>query len=309
MALCALLPTSEGATGLMWVALALILLGIPHGASDYLVFRSFAASAESRRVKLAFYLYYFLGILLYGILWMVAPTLAFIGFILVSVYHFGQSNWHQVCFESRWQAKLTYLLWGGFVLAFPILLHHQEAAVIVKAITGYDYALSAGWRHALLFLSLCGNLIVLCHLNERHILSDEALERELVNLLLLALLFAATPLLIGFATYFVIWHSLAATLDQIRLFRELYGNDYSHRMYLKQVGGMTALALAGLGALAYCWPSGAGGAEGIDWSIVFLFISIITTPHALLIDRLYEWAQRRNAPVNQIKFEHSFSSN
>lgn len=278
---------------------ALILLGIPHGASDYLVFRLFAKTESSARIKWQFYGLYAAIMMAYSLLWLWQPPLAFALFIGVSIYHFGQSNWHTLPFRTATEARLIYVLWGGFVLAFPILIHHEEAAVIVQQITGSTYVLDSGIRQALLFLSLFGNLVVVCHLNERGILSDTALSRELINLLLLAALFAFTPLLIGFAVYFVVWHSLAATLDQIGIFRRLYRGAYSSGMYWRQVIPMSLVALAGLAGLYYVSGRLPEGGSGFSWGTLFLFISIITVPHALLVDRLYERALLAGAPEVQ----------
>ena len=282
-------PAWIGKDWLTGFVFALILLGIPHGASDYLVFRLFSKAESSSRIKWQFYGLYAAIMAIYGLLWLWQPPLAFALFIGVSIYHFGQSNWHTLPFRNAIEARLIYMLWGGFVLAFPILIHHEEAAVIVQQITGSTYLLDSNLRQALLFLSLFGNLIVVCHLNERGILSDAALGRELINLLLLAALFAFTPLLIGFAVYFVVWHSLAATLDQIGIFRQLYRGAYSSGMYWRQVIPMSLVALAGLAGLYY-FSASLPEYPHFSWGTLFLFISIITVPHALLVDRLYERA-------------------
>lgn len=281
-------PVLAGENAISWIVLVIILLGIPHGASDYLVFRLFVKSDQPQSVKWTFYGYYLGAIVGYGLLWYLYPTLAFALFVLVSVYHFGQSHWHTVKFVNRWQARLLYLLWGGFVLGFPILIHHEEATAIVTEITGKAYVLNDGLRRVLIGLSFFGNVVVLSHLNEQSILSDDAFAGELVNLCLLAALFSFTPLLVGFSIYFVVWHSLAATLDQIGIFRRMYKGAYSSQMYLRQIIPMSLLAIAGLAALGYYqyqWAT-----QPIGWGTLFLFISIITTPHAILIDRLYERA-------------------
>ena len=274
-------PAWIGKDWLTGFVFALILLGIPHGASDYLVFRLFSKAESSSRIKWQFYGLYAAIMAIYGLLWLWQPPLAFALFIGVSIYHFGQSNWHTLPFRNAIEARLIYMLWGGFVLAFPILIHHEEAAVIVQQITGSTYLLDSNLRQALLFLSLFGDLIVVCHLNERGILSDAALGRELINLLLLAALFAFTPLLIGFAVYFVVWHSLAATLDQIGIFRQLYRGAYSSGMYWRQVIPMSLVALAGLAGLYY-FSASLPEYPHFSWGTLFLFISIITVPHALL---------------------------
>jgi len=281
-------PVLAGENAVSWVVLVIILLGIPHGASDYLVFRLFVKSDQPQSVKWTFYGYYLAAIIGYGLLWYFYAQWAFVLFVLVSVYHFGQSHWHALAFSNRWQARLVYLLWGGFVLGFPILIHHEEAATIVTEITGKAYVLDDGIRRVLIGLSFFGNVVVLSHLNERSILSDEAFAGELVNLCLLAALFSFTPLLVGFSIYFVVWHSLAATLDQIGIFRQLYKGTYNSQMYLRQIVPMSLLAIAGLVVLGYYQYQWA--AQPLGWGTLFLFISIITTPHAILIDRLYERA-------------------
>ncbi len=270
--------------GHLWgFAIVLILGGIPHGASDYLVFRELVRNEDSAGGKLKFMLYYLGVTIAYGLLWWFSPLAAFGLFILISLYHFGQSNWQYVDFPGRLREVLTYLLWGALVVGFPVLLYQEEASLIILEITGQKLNMLP-LRWPAIFLIVLANLVNAVHLFEAELIDSDALRRELFNILVLVGLFSATPLLVGFGIYFLGWHSLGSIRDQIAIFRS-HNRHYDFRQYLLKMAPLTLGALAGLGILY--WWLGEAMDRGLNLGVLFLFLSIITVPHSILMDRFY----------------------
>ncbi len=267
-------------------ALALIVLvGIPHGATDHLIFRHLDQSFLGGRRLPRFYLNYLLLMTGYSLLWWLAPWLALAAFLLLSIYHFGQSNWNYASFGNRWEALFTYVIWGTLIVFAPLLFHYEEAAVIVGRITGQaPPMLDSGWRLAILGMLLLTNLWWTVYLAFHYRINTSHLRDEWINLLTLGILFYVTPLLLGFAIYFAFWHSLSSMLDQIGFFRQ-HVKVYNWRRYLVETLPFSLVAILGLAGLV--WLEGQLGV-GMNIGMLFIFISVVTLPHMLLIDRLYD---------------------
>ena len=67
--------------------LLISLIGIPHGAIDNVILQS-----EYKMSKFKFYGLYILSIVLYTLMWFILPIYAFLLFLLISAYHFGESQ-------------------------------------------------------------------------------------------------------------------------------------------------------------------------------------------------------------------------
>jgi Brp/Blh family beta-carotene 15,15'-monooxygenase len=258
----------------------MIVLGLPHGATDHGLFQ--ALKMKGGRLKFLFL--YGMVIGLYGLLWYTLPMLAFGIFMLLSIYHFGQSNWAGIRHETKGWARLHYLLWGSGILLTPILLHAGEASLIVAAMTGISLPASANMLPVIGSLAVL-NVVVMLVLSWRGVLSRKRLVWEVVGYGLLMALFFTNSLLLGFTVYFVCWHSLSSARDQLRFFSRRLSPDL-RRQLSWEIGGTI------VGALAFClfiWL-GPGPEAALQPGIisgVFIFISLLTLPHMLLIEQLY----------------------
>jgi hypothetical protein len=67
--------------------LLIILFGIPHGAIDNVILISTSKISTQQ-----FYFFYIFSIIVYIIIWLIIPTYAFIFFLIMSAYHFGESQ-------------------------------------------------------------------------------------------------------------------------------------------------------------------------------------------------------------------------
>lgn len=268
------------------LALALILFGgIPHGATDYVIFRHLRRPGERSRKLLSFLMQYILVMGVYALLWWLSPLVGLLIFLAISVFHFGQSNWNYLEFRSNFERQFTYYLWGALVLFFPIIWHFEQALPIIEAITGPLGLIPHGQIQTWLSLGLLGaNVGWLCYLYATRQLSLPQGRDEVINLLVLVVAYIQLPLLLGFAVYFVAWHSLSSILDQIRFYNQQAREPYDWRAYLRDVWPFSLLAIGSVGGwLAWQYSLQAQ----IDWAGLFIFISVVTLPHMLLIDRLY----------------------
>lgn len=263
----------------------MLLLGLPHGATDHGLFLALQ-KGDATPKKASFYLAYLFIIGAYGLLWWLLPMIAFIVFMVLSVYHFGQSNWVNTDHKNAFFARLHYLVWGAGILLTPILLHANEAIAIVQTMTGVLLVAPESF-YALLFIGSMGliNALFIIALRWQQRIDNEALLVELTAYALLIILFFTNSLLLGFSVYFVVWHSLSSAQDQFQFFQQKLSPENRRQLYGEI--GMTVL-----GALAFCllvW-FGPGPQAALQPKViggVFIFISLLTLPHMLLVEQLY----------------------
>lgn len=279
----------------LWLAVGLIvLIGIPHGATDYIIFQYLSKPFLGTESLFNFYRNYILIMGAYAFLWWISPLLSLGIFLGLSIYHFGQSNWNYLNNTSKFVRIGLYLVWGTFVLLTPILLHYEEASGILTQILGFQPApISKTWRWAMVFFLFAHSVYLCLYLRAEELISRQQFQNELVNLVLLFLVYSLTPLLLGFAIYFVFWHSLGSVMDQITFFKKRV-RDYDLKNYIQHALPISLIALATLGGLV--WYQGNIGIHA-DLGAMFMFISVVTLPHMLLIEKLYEEWENKEEPA------------
>ncbi len=267
-----------------WLAFSLLLAGIPHGAADHLLFeqrfrRSTPGGSLSR-----FGLFYAGIIGIYAIFWWVLPEIALLFFLLVSVLHFGQTYYHEIAPARASGNWMAYLPWGAFVLFFPVLWHYSAAEPIISEMTGRTIALPPWMTRGVPVILFFLNLGVILRSYQREQIDRTVLAGRCLDLCLLLLLFLTTDLLLGFAVFFLLWHSLPAASDQWRFLR---GRLKTFRLtdYLSALLPLSLMAFAFLFFFIYLLSKN-GSDTGLI-GLLFIFISLITIPHAILVDLIY----------------------
>ena len=278
-----LMPEAIGTYGGYLSMMLILLLGVPHGATDHILFRHVKKDYDKGWLS-RFFVRYFLLMGLFALTWWVLPSMALMIFLAISAYHFGQSQWHYLE-DSKGVKNAIYISWGAFVLAAPLLWNYAETAPIIEHLTGSDFLLSADYQFFIpvfLVIIITFQTVILYTKNK---ISTAKLLEECGVLLLLSLLFYSTSLLFGFAVYFVFWHSLDSVKDQIIQLRKIHP-DYTLKKYLRQVIPFTLLAFGSIGL--FVWLSPAALMTDAWISQFFILISIVTLPHSLLMDSFLE---------------------
>jgi Brp/Blh family beta-carotene 15,15'-monooxygenase len=268
----------------LFLALLLIVgLGIPHGATDHRIFHVLLQQRGGKPAMLGFYGGYLGLMLIYGLLWWLSPVFSLLIFLGTSIYHFGQSNWNYVSLNSGFQV-LLYLVYGTFVLFVPILAHFETAQPIVESILQRPLPIvSTQLLNGGIVLITILNLGAIIVLWMRGKLTNQEVRAEVLNASILFALFASTPLLLGFALYFSGWHALSSIQDQIAFFKS-QKPGYQLRDYVVEALPYSGLAIVGLIVMiAYSSSIQLEAA----WGILFIFLSLVTLPHLILIEMLY----------------------
>ena len=242
----------------------LLLLGVPHGAADHLLHN--VTAGERARGPGAFARFYLVAMTVYTLLWAGAPSAAFAVFIELSVYHFGQTQ----------PGSLTdQLIWGVFYLGFPVTYHYAEAAPIVAGMLGHPLPDPGRWIEWVPWSLALAALANAVYRRRFDLVTDLAV---------LSLMYVSTGLLLGFAVFFLFWHSLPSALAEYAFLRSRLRPAH-WREFVRYLLPMSVAAAAFLW-VAHAWLF-VPGAPVLPLSRAFVLLSIITLPHAILVDRIY----------------------
>lgn len=262
----------------LFAAAGIFITGIPHGALDHHT----AAFIGGARFKLLRYLLqYLLSAFVYLAVWLIYPGFAFLLFLALTAWHFGETD--SICFAQKKKPAFILFLYGWSLLMWLLLkdestilywtdlitANHIFSHQLIKALTHLP--------HTLWFVILAATLVYIA-------------ERKQWPAVILFLLFifcaVYTSLLMGFVVYFAGWHSLQA-LQHLR-------SSVFKRAGLQQIIRNAIPAVAGsLLILFLILKFGTGGwIENNGLPSLFVLLSVLTLPHMLQMHKLYQLWQK-----------------
>lgn len=255
-----ILPTIT--TGLMYAALflGLVFVGIPHGAVDHKTIHS-----KDLQPWNPLFLTAYLGIMgVMACVWLLAPHTALGIFLLVSAWHFGQTE-----FES-WQIKKPILsfFWGTSLLTAIIGTHLDEVVPILETLDIHipQFAQAAGWPLAIFCIASSVFAALLCR-SGRWISS--------IFLICTGLL---APLPISFGIYFIGQHSWTAWKD----LEKAHSSDEAP-LWIHAIPFTTG-AFSLFFAVLFFFRQ-----EIVHYhSAIVIFVSSISLPHILCMNQFYQ---------------------
>ena len=270
-----------GAGAQPWLLVAATVAGLPHGALDGARGRRVFASGQGAEWVVPFGLFY-LGLAAAVLLaWRVAPGTALLGFLLLSVAHFGEADGTGEGFVQR-------IARGGLPTVIPALAHPamverlfgwlagNDAGMVEHIVTG---PVAAVWAIALLLAM--GRWIGDARRGAWEPLAEAAA---------LVLLFALAPPLVAFAIYFVAIHTPRALSASAADWSTANSGTLVLLVVLAALGGTALFALG---------PPLPVGAAAVRAS--FVLLAALTIPHmaldALSRARFNRWFAP-NSPVS-----------
>jgi len=292
--LVAMATPRNDAVAMVIVALVIAFLGIPHGAVDHLVGTPPASSRSASESQpfgptrqWRFHMGYVAAMLAYGAVWFLAPTFALVGFLVLSVHHFGQSDLAYLRIGGRRQVALQ-LSRGLLLVALPLVAHVESVGPTIERLGGVDPR-SWAWLddHTLAWcVALVAQHVVMGMVVAHRVRGRSTRMREIVTVAALTTLFLMTDPLIGFAVYFGLWHSL----NHLHVLAEILGRR-------SESAPMDPIRLARLAAPRSLVSIAAltafvGGAYAVDRSELIVpatvvFVSMLTLPHMVVVEKLW----------------------
>ncbi|MDG5766247.1 Brp/Blh family beta-carotene 15,15'-dioxygenase [Balneolales bacterium ANBcel1] len=275
-------------TALAWsywiLLLAVVVVGIPHGAIDHIIAGKMFRLSDSWRRKFWFNALY-LGLMLIVVaVWLIHPVAGLMFFLIMSVYHFGQADMEDFLSPEA-RHSLWYVMRGLFVVGLIVFTDTRVSFAIIAQATGLEPASvssavpEAGLVIPLLFAAYAlvfGYAAATGRLaRRRHFLYDS---------LLVGVVFIVTGPIVGFAVYFALWHSTGHIMEMQR---------YLHRhkvamplpAFYKAATPHTLISFIALGVLV-----GVVHVFAMDdrfVALMLILISVLTLPHMAIVDRMY----------------------
>ncbi|MEL6134576.1 MAG: Brp/Blh family beta-carotene 15,15'-dioxygenase, partial [Bacteroidota bacterium] len=264
----------------------MVATGIPHGATDHVVDR-YIQRKRGQRFHWGRFLFYYLGaILLYTICWIFLPLLSLVIFLLISAFHFGQSQLLPLKFTKQSPFRpILYILWGGIVLWAIVGFHPESSGEILGSLFGQG---TIQWELPLVYMTLAPAflawLLLMVVISVREGLSIRSVAWETFNLLVLIAMSHELSLLMSFALYFGLWHSMASISHEIHIFRTEHAS-FSWKSFAKDAlpfslisfGGIVLLLITAQILQSHISP----------YLLFFIAISVLTLPHMVFMDRFY----------------------
>ena len=257
---------------------AILFFGVPHGAIDHKIHLKFSKKSNVRKFIL---IYVSVG-LAFLLWWLLMPLKALLFFIILSAYHFGQELIEDIAETPK--NSILNLIWGFIILVSPIVLKFNELLPTLNFIGSQPILPIPKDLQIITVLAIhLVGYVYLVYLLFKGVIHKVAFVRLIVFSIYLLGSYLLLPFIVAFSLYFVLFHSINAMRHQFFWMKDR-SIDYTFIIFLKDLSPFTLLTIVGLSGLIYYLNPD-------DWSVFFtyffVFISLLTLPHAMLFDELY----------------------
>ncbi len=266
----------------------ILLLGVPHGAADFLV-ATRNADLSKRKFSITFFFLDYLGrLLLFAIILFLFPVAGNLLFIFFAAYHFGETDLSH--FKTNTLLGKSFVTSYGLVILSVILLHHFDDVISIYQMfeAGKQNLIIINWisQNRYNILSFIGILFFsstfIYFLKNRH-LGNTDKGQFLVRLAIIIFILFNLPMLLGFTFYFIVWHSLLSLNNIICYLSKK--NTFSYLSIFKQISIYSSLAIVGIGTFGLTGFMFIN--ENAMAAYIFLGLAVLTAPHMKIMYEMY----------------------
>ncbi len=266
--------------------LLISMVGIPHGAIDHVLFLE-----KSRKIStFQFYAFYFGLMAIYVVAWLQLTFWSLVFFLVLSAYHFGQSQFSDLKINSRITAALLHLVWGTSLLSGLVFYNHQEIYITMtsdSSLPALAQVFNTDAFEYIYYLSLAGTVISFILLKVTKKISNKRLAYEILSWGLILLAFVCLPPIIGFTLYFISLHSMKVMEEEFNFLRSVRTN-FSISKFIQLLLPYSLIGFLGTWGMVAFAQLGWIGGNGSDILLVLILLSILTLPHSIVMDRFYQ---------------------
>ena len=248
----------------------IVLIGLPHGALDGAVAMHLGLVDKFSSMARFVIIYVGLAGLVVGA-WIIAPSLCLIVFLTISMLHFGAGDARHGEGALRFAETLAH---GGLAIVGISQFHRSEADEIFYYLINQDTAMV--WL-AINVLTVAVIVAIIACVSQAA--KDVKWSATALELLVLGIVYALVPPLLGFAIYFCLVHSA-------RHFRRILSTikatvDFSN--IKNQAILFTTASWIAAGVAFWMFADFADPGPTV-LRITFIGLAALTVPHMLLID-------------------------
>ena len=257
----------ESSYSILLFLVVMLSIGIPHGSVDHII-AFINPKARKFDSKPIFYVVYLSLIVFNIILWVISPFLGLLVFLIISCYHFGETQ--VIGYNTTDNKILNFVIGANILLSLFLnnILELQEILYILPQFASLD--LSA--FDSVFFLLVSVAILMLSIVNFE-IKRKVPLYAEIT---ILYMVFFHTDLLTSFALYFGFCHSLPMLMLEFKEFK----TDSFMKFYLKTLP-FTILSII-FGFLLYQFNNDLLTSDNLIL-FVFIIISSLTLPHVFIM--------------------------
>jgi Brp/Blh family beta-carotene 15,15'-monooxygenase len=252
-----------------------VSIGILHGSNDLLILSTKDKMDKTFRKNLIIYVSI---IILCVIIYLFSPFIAILLFVLLSSYHFGEEHLGETINLNFLFNAVYFLAYGLFIfslLFYQSIFDVDEIMIELTGATFTKFQIETTLLTSAVFLFIGSLYLVLSKKNE-----VEIFVKEFFYLLLLFLVFKTSSLILGFAIYFIFWHSIPSIIHQI----EFISGDLSKKnilFYVKKAIIYWIISIAGLLILYQLVPQ-----IKLFATVVFVILFAVTAPHTWVMHKM-----------------------
>jgi len=267
--------------------LSVFLIGIPHGAIDHVMASEIFNLKKTLGSHLLFYGSYLLIMLFVGAIWVFLPVLGMIFFLLISVYHFGQADMEDFMVDHRGLSdRFLHSIRGVLIIGCIVFSDLSMTVPVMADAMALQANELLAWMPdanvALLVIFGIYLISIVFATFQKRFTSPISV---LLDSVLLIAMFLITGPFIGFAVYFALWHSAGHVQEMREYFQEHQKNLSLARFYWLA----TPFTLISVFGLFLLWGiNEVFMLEEQMITLMFILISVLTLPHMLIVDRMYQ---------------------
>ena len=303
-----LLGLDKGWFQLVPLALGLLLFGLPHGSIDHLVALGLAGSGMKIGPLFVVLALYFAVVVAVLSLWAVFPVGAALGFLLMTIYHWGKSDvaFERFCrpttpsFRQPMADWIHLILRGLIPIGVPFVAYPEHVTAFLNACLSFyspDAEVSTAFLSPLVLVVFAVFLFADCMLHLWHFYQPSA-RRILLENLALTLFFLSVPPLVAIGWYFAGWHGLRHVLRLCAYEANTETKRGSLRVRLSvfawQALPFTVVAICLLFIL-FWWMADREASPLNRAALYLILVSALTLPHLVVV----EWMDRREEKTSR----------
>ncbi len=191
--------------------------------------------------------------------------------------------------KNKLLETFIYASWGLFVIFAPIIFNSKKVIAILENFLSRTWIINLENKEYFLVSIIILNFVIMSLLFIFKCVTKQELIKEILNLLVLGLLFYTAPLMTSFGVYFGFWHSLGSTFDQIQFVRKYDFKFNFVDFYLKSVP-LTLISIS-VFTLFYFFLFHFNPQSFQESNLIigyfFINLAAITLPHTIIRDKLY----------------------
>jgi Brp/Blh family beta-carotene 15,15'-monooxygenase len=284
-----------------------LVLGVPHGAVDYLVPARLGDVSLAASVGLVGGGYLLLGGG-YALLWFAAPVVAAGLFVALTWVHWGQGDVHTLSavldaehLEHPAIRAGTLLVRGGLPMAVPLFAFPERYLTVVEAwVDPFGGEVTAEWLLApgarlVGGVAFGGLAVAVLVAGYRRAGATRAWRVDAAETAGLAVVFATVPPVVAVGAYFAVWHSLRHVGRVVALDGGATTTTGGLARFARQAAPPTALAVLLFVAFGHLIPARPPTPPAVA-GLALVFVAILTLPHVAVVTwmdhRAGVWARR-----------------